>query len=49
MDLSIRLGEAFSLAGFLLEGAIAAGFVGSLAAEAPEDQAARRMMSARRV
>ena len=38
MDLSIRLGEAFSpVARFLLEGAIAAGFVGSLAAETAED------------
>ncbi|MES2220205.1 MAG: HigA family addiction module antitoxin [Acidobacteriota bacterium] len=41
MDLSIRLGEAFSLSpDFFLEGAIAAGFVGSFAAKTPEDQAA---------
>ena len=32
--------RVFPVAGFLLEGAIAARFMGSLAAEAPEDQAA---------
>jgi transcriptional regulator with XRE-family HTH domain len=46
MDLSIRLREAFSLSpDFFLEGAIAAGFVGSLAAETPQDQAAGRVIS----
>jgi hypothetical protein len=44
MELSILAGRGiFPLAVFLLEGSIAAGFVGSLAAEAPEDQAAGRV------
>ena len=45
MGPSNRLDEAFCLSpDFFFEGAIAAGFVGSLAAETPEDQTPRRVV-----